>query len=116
MLVARTLDNERLSYDGSVYIRIPDGIAPEDVVVVSGRSHEELLEALQCLARIADAYDDNALDNEARKTWGVNDEYQNHRKPEEIELFQGRGGKQLMTLADCFFARTAIANAEGEAK
>lgn len=65
-------------------------------------------EALRPLAKIADAYDDNALDDEARKFWGVINEHQNKRDPEDIELYSGRGGKRLLTLADCFTARKAL--------
>jgi len=73
----------------------------------------ELVAALEPLARIADAYDDNRLDDEARKTWGPNGEFQNTRPPEDIELYTGRGGKRLLTLADCFKARDALARATG---
>ncbi|MBX3050796.1 MAG: hypothetical protein KF753_04940 [Caldilineaceae bacterium] len=72
----------------------------------------DLLKALQPLAAIANAYDRNELDGEARKFWGLNDEHQNNKQPAGIELYQGRGGKQLLTLADCFAARAAIASAK----
>lgn len=74
----------------------------------------DMLEALKCLARIADAYDDNGLDDEARKTWGKNDEHHNTTPPERIELYSGRGGKRLLTLADCLQARAVINKAEGK--
>ncbi|NKJ03089.1 hypothetical protein [Rhizobium sp. SG741] len=64
--------------------------------------------ALAPLVAIADAYDDNALDDEARKFWGLNSEHENDRRPENIELYAGRGGKRLLTLADCLAARSAI--------
>lgn len=69
----------------------------------------ECVEALTPLARIADAYDANELDDEARKFWGVMDEHQNKTKPEDIEIYSGRGGRQLITLADCIAARAALA-------
>jgi hypothetical protein len=56
---------------------------------------------------IADAYDANELDDEARKTWGLNDEFRNTNKPEDIILYSGRGGGTLLTLADCIAARDA---------
>lgn len=69
----------------------------------------EALAALRPLAAIADRYDDDGLD-EARPEWG-----DNSRDPESIELLSGRGGKQLLTLADAFRARTALARAGGAA-
>lgn len=63
--------------------------------------------ALAPLVRIADAYDENNLDDEARKHWGKDLEHTNTTPPEDIELYDGRGGKQLLTLADCFKARDA---------
>lgn len=62
--------------------------------------------ALRPLAAIADAYDINDLDGEARRFWGkdgVND-----TPPTEIELYSSRGGKRLLTLDDCFIARNAL--------
>lgn len=67
-----------------------------------------LEEACLILARIADAYDANELDDEARKFWGRDLENENQRNPSEIELFCGRGGKTLLTLADCLKAREAL--------
>ncbi len=63
---------------------------------------------LEVLANIADRYDDNGLDDEARKTWGLNDEHHNTTTPSEIELYSGRGGRTLLTLQDCLDARNAI--------
>lgn len=68
----------------------------------------ELIEAAEVLAKIADAYDDNALDDEARKFWGLNDEHENKIDPAKIELYSGRGGRRLLTLADCLRAREAL--------
>lgn len=67
-----------------------------------------MFDATMVLAKIADAYDDNALDDEARKFWGRNNEHQNERDPKDIELYSGRGGKRLLTLADCIAARKAL--------
>jgi len=76
---------------------------------------EGCVEAARVLAKIADAYDDNGLDDEARKFWGENDEHENKRDPQGIELYNGRGGRRLLTLADCLSARAALA-ARGEGK
>lgn len=67
----------------------------------------ELVEGLQPLVKIADAYDANGLDDEARKFWGANDEHSNLRDPAKIELYASRGGRTLLTLADCLKARAA---------
>ena len=61
----------------------------------------ECLKALEPLARIADAYDRNELD-ETRPEW-----FRGHA-PETVELYAGRGGKRLLTLADCLEARRAL--------
>lgn len=75
-------------------------------------STHQLIEAIRPLARIADAYDDNGLDDEARKVWGKNDEYVNETPHDQIELYSGRGGRQLLTLADCMLARKALQQIE----
>jgi hypothetical protein len=68
-----------------------------------------LLQALKPLADIANAYDNNELDDEARKFWGPSQGMkQNNIDPSRIELYQGRGGKALLTLQDCFTARTLL--------
>lgn len=64
--------------------------------------------AAQVLADIADAFDANALDNEARKFWGVDLQHENKEDPDTILLYQGRGGKTLLTLGDCFRAREEL--------
>lgn len=69
-----------------------------------------LVDALRPLVDIADAYDANELDDEARKRWGRSLEHENTRSPDEIELYQGRGGKRLLTLADAMRARDALAS------
>jgi len=63
----------------------------------------QLLEALAPLVAIADAFDANALDDEARKHTTFYGE--NQTPPEDIELYQGRGGKRLLTLRHCLDAR-----------
>ena len=42
---------------------------------------KELEDVLQPLLKIANAYDDNNLDDEARKFWGKNLEHENNRNP-----------------------------------
>jgi hypothetical protein len=64
--------------------------------------------AAKILAAIADAYDANNLDEEARKFSGENLDRENPRQPRHIELYSGRGGKQLLTLQDCLDARDAL--------
>jgi hypothetical protein len=73
------------------------------------RTRTMLWQALEPLKRIADAYDANLLDDEARRVWGPNDEYTNRLDPARIELYSGRGGTQMLTLAHCFAARAALA-------
>lgn len=67
----------------------------------------DVQKAARVMAAIADAYDENGLDDAARKHWGPNDEHHNTTPPEQIELYAGRGGKTLLTLADCLAARRA---------
>lgn len=68
-----------------------------------------LAEILAPLVAIADAYDANDLDDEARKHWGRDGlegwQFTNDTPPERIELYTGRGGNRLLTLADCLAAR-----------
>lgn len=71
-------------------------------------SAQGLALALRPLETIADAYDDNALDDEARKIWGLNDEYTNKTPHDEIELYSGRGGKELLNLEQCMEARSSL--------
>lgn len=68
----------------------------------------ELTKALQPLVDIADAYKKNDLDDEARRCWGPDLEHENDRDPAEIELYAGRGGKRLLTLADCLKASDIV--------
>jgi hypothetical protein len=60
------------------------------------------------LVKIADAYDANNLDDEARKFWGRALENVNTTDPKEIVLVSSRGGATLLTLQDCFDARDAL--------
>ncbi len=69
------------------------------------RIYEILTEALKPLADIADAYDANELDDEARKEWVYGTNTVPH---DQIELYCGRGGKRLLTLQDCMNARDVI--------
>ena len=69
---------------------------------------EKHLAVLSRLAKIADAFDANELDDGARKFWGANDENQNTTPPAEIEIYSGRGGRQLLTLQDCLDARDVL--------
>jgi hypothetical protein len=67
--------------------------------------------AAQVLAAIADAYDKNALDDEARKFWGPPPDYNAHTNqtpPDDIILYTGRGGVELLTLGDCLRAREEL--------
>lgn len=64
--------------------------------------------ALLPLVAIAEAYDANALDDEARKSWGTDNEHTNTTPHDRIELYSGRSGKQLLTLADCMKAREIV--------
>jgi len=70
--------------------------ATDDVMVSA------ILAALRPLENIANAYDANELDNEARKNgkWGMNT-----TPHDQIELYSGRGGKTLLTLAHAMQAR-----------
>jgi len=70
--------------------------------------HHTLLNALQPLANIANAYDRNALDDDARKFWGEHDMRTNKNPLDQIELCTNRGGRYLLTLADCMTARKAL--------
>lgn len=64
---------------------------------------------LKKLAAIADAYDENGLDDEARRFWGPDgNETENSTPKHKIILYQGRGGRTLLTLQDCFDARDVL--------
>lgn len=68
-----------------------------------------LIASLQPLVNIANAFDANELDDTARRFWGDFSQIANTRDPTTIELYAGRGGRQLLTLQDCFNARDAQA-------
>lgn len=70
----------------------------------------KLVEVLEPLVAIANAYDENNLDDEARKFWGENHEHENDTLPKDIELYSGRGGKELLTLDHCLNARAVLEN------
>jgi hypothetical protein len=63
---------------------------------------------VRVLAAIADAYDANELDDEARRYWGANYEHENKVDHDKIILYTGRGGKTLLTLGDCMAAREKL--------
>ena len=111
----------------------PNTTDPEDIELYSGRGGRRLLtlgdvlrahallcqpgemhnpndfeSALQPLVNIADAYDANELDDEARKIWGRNGEHVNTTDPKDIELYCSSGGACLLTLADALRAREAV--------
>lgn len=70
--------------------------------------------ALKVLSDIATAYDNNALDDKARKFWGRNSENENKRKHSKIILYTGKDGKTLLTLEDCMKAREALKEYEND--
>ena len=74
-----------------------------DRIAASERTARQLLKVL---ANIADKYDDNGLDDDARKYW--RDDNVNTKDPKKIQLYAGRGGQCLLTLQDCFDARDAL--------
>lgn len=68
---------------------------------------EQLRAALRPLAAIADAWAANELD-EDRPEWRANG-VGGSPPFAEVELYSGRGGRRLLTLADAFVARGALA-------
>tara|TARA_R110000822_G_scaffold9146_10_gene35728 strand:- start:1321 stop:1617 length:297 start_codon:yes stop_codon:yes gene_type:complete len=64
--------------------------------------------ALRPLAAIWEAYLANELDDEARRFWGADLEHENTVSPSEIELYSGRGGKELLWLSECRDAAAAL--------
>lgn len=68
----------------------------------------QVVMALKPLADIADAYDRNELDDEARRYWGSENENENSTAASEIILYEGRGGKTLLTLQHCINARLCL--------
>jgi hypothetical protein len=74
---------------------------------------QTLAAALKPLASIADAFDANELDDDARKHWGLENEHTNQTPCYLIELFCDRGGRSLLTLADAMVARRALETMNG---
>jgi len=70
---------------------------------------DELTKALAPLVAIADAYEKSALD-EARPEW---DTQKGVLELSKTELFNGRGGKSLLTLGHCFAAREVVRKTKG---
>jgi hypothetical protein len=68
----------------------------------------DLSDLIKPLVAISKAYFMNALDDEARHKWGKNEEHMNTKHPDSIELFSGRGGKELLTLGMCIRAQEAV--------
>jgi len=62
---------------------------------------EAIRAALLPLVAIWEAYLENELDDEARRFWGADLEMENTQNPSDIELYAGRGGKELLRLSDC---------------
>lgn len=100
---------------GDLLCFLPEGCAVEDLVIVRALDEpqpceltELLVTALAPLVAIANAYDANNLDDEARKRWGKNLEHENTTTPDQIEIYSGRGGQELLTLAHCFEARKLV--------
>lgn len=114
------LVNEVRALRGQAEMRAQESKPPVPVLTVEqfqgaaqrmsarAREMERLYNALVPLVAIADAYDENALDDEARKRWGPNLEHENVTSPDQIELFTGRGGRRLLTLQQCLDARKAV--------
>ena len=65
-------------------------------------------DALRPLAAIWEAYLANELDDEGRRFWGADLEYENALSPRDIELYSGRGGKELLWLSECRDAAAAL--------
>ena len=61
-----------------------------------------LREACSCLAAIAVRWENDGLD-ESRPSWGDSRE-----EAAQKQLVSGRGGKQLLTIGDCFKAKAAV--------
>lgn len=85
----------------------PQSLSPSVTSHLADRCRK-LAESLKPLVKIADEYDLNGLDDEARKYWGAENEHQNTRDPSTIPLVEGRGGKLLLTLDDALKARAVM--------
>jgi hypothetical protein len=79
----------------------------------SGEGLDEAAEPLVCIAR---AYDENNLDDEARKFWGDHLQHRNTTPLDQINLVEGRGGRDLLSLGDADNARYARAQAREDAR
>lgn len=81
-------------------------------------SATQLLGMVSILARIARAYHDNNLDDEARKFIFPNGDdkpvFATVGNPHDIVLYSGRGGT-LLTLGDCLEAEKLMREYQGEA-
>jgi len=62
------------------------------------------VDALSRLASVADAYDDDGLDEDRPEWHGEGDA----ADPEKVVILSGRGGRTLLTLADALAARRAL--------
>ena len=100
-------------YDARIRSALTPQPSPEQVTAYSENDVEALVEAISPLVAIADAFDANELDDEARKFWGQHSV--NTTPHENIVLYSGRGGKEMLTLADCMKARATLARVKGGA-
>lgn len=66
-----------------------------------------LLAALKPLLDIAEAWDGNQLDGDARK-WRLYKNAHNASPPTDVELYATRHGRQLLTLSHCLAARDLV--------
>jgi hypothetical protein len=124
--IANAYDRDELADEA----RKASPYAPEQIELYAGRGGSELLmlshclkardairsaqtidgltECLAPLVKIADAYDANELDDDARKFYGAHNEHRNHKAHNEIEIVTKACGTPLLSLADCFFAKQAL--------
>lgn len=66
---------------------------------------ERAFKELAPLVAIADAFDANGLDGDARKFWGIELQHAMTTSPDRVELYTGRGGAPLLNLGQCLRAR-----------
>jgi len=88
---------------------LEDADVDRAVLALSRRDLEAARTALAPLAAIADRFDANGLDDEARKHWGRDDAHTNTTPPAQIELVRSEGGAGLITLQHALDARAALA-------
>lgn len=91
---------------GACLLTIADALAGAEAAKRGDEAAK--IAALEPLARIAQRYDANELDDEARRFWGQDLEHENTTPPQDIELVTTRGGAPLLTLADALVAREAL--------